>query len=149
MDGELTPDAQAGVTLIELVIVVAVLATLAVGVSLAAGRPASGAESDMARFVQSYALNRGLAVQGRQRRGLVITRDGSQRARWRDGAWEVAPRTDPWRGPVSYLIEGVRTPDGAPNILFLPNGRTSAFTITFDTTRCHSDGWTGLTCDAG
>ena len=49
---------QAGVTLIELVIVVAVMASLAAGVSLMAGRSVGREDGDLSRFVRSYEQNR-------------------------------------------------------------------------------------------
>lgn len=141
---------QAGVTLIELVIVVAVMASLAAGVSLMAGRGVAAGESDLSRFVRSYEQNRSLAVLERRMRGLVLDPAGSRQALKQDGAWDQPGRLQRWNGRVSYLVEGARSAaSDAPDILFLPTGQTSAFVITFEARQCRSDGWTGLRCDAG
>lgn len=140
---------QAGVTLIELLVVITVMASLAVGVSLSAGRSVAPGESDLARFRNAYELARSLAVHGMQRRGVLISADGSRSARWVAGDWVIAKRLQPWRNRVSYLVEGRRPGPETPNIIFLPNGQTSAFVISFAQARCSSDGWTGLRCDAG
>lgn len=140
---------QAGVTLIELVIVVAVMASLAAGVSLVAGRGVAPGESDLSRFVRTYDQNRSLAVLERRVRGLFLEPDGSRQALKRDGIWGEPGRLQRWTGWVSYLVEGVRPGRNVPDLLFLPSGQTSAFVITFGARQCRSDGWTGLRCDAG
>jgi prepilin-type N-terminal cleavage/methylation domain-containing protein len=144
------PDLQAGVTLIELVVVVAVMATLAVGASLTAGRSTTGAQSDLSAFRDAYSQARALAVHGGEQRALVISAQGHRVALWHDGDWQVSGRLQRWRSSVSYLQEGGRRagPD-QPNLRFLANGQTSAFSIQLGRTQCHSDGWTGLICNAG
>lgn len=143
--------AQAGFTLIELLVVVAVLAVLAVGASLAATRGARGT-GDAAQFAQSYAAARALAVQGQDRRGLRITPRGHRVARRVDGAWTDTGREARWRGRVAFAPSGPVLDGEAPEIVFLPNGRTSAFSIRFGGSpgvRCSSDGWKGLSCSEG
>jgi len=144
------PDLQAGVTLIELVVVVAVMATLAVGASLSAGRSTSNAQSDLLTFRDVYSQARALAVHGAEQRGLVISALGYRVALWRNGDWQLSERLQPWRGAVTYLTEGGRRArSGQPNLIFLANGQTSAFSIQLGRARCNSDGWTGLICNAG
>lgn len=145
-----TGSAQAGFTLIELLVSIAVVAVLAVGASLAATRRGEG-ESDAQRFAQGYAMARQMAVQGQDRRGITVTARGSRGARWRDGAWQDTGRETRWRGPVVFAPGPGGTPSGQPEIVFLSNGRSSAFSIRFGGgvgTTCTSDGWTGLTCAA-
>lgn len=147
--GQFYLSGQAGVTLIELVVVVAVMASLAAGVSLMVGRGAGPEDGDLSRFVRTYEQNRNLAVLERQMRGLFLEPAGSRQALKQDGSWGDPGRLQRWSGRVSHLIEGTRPDPNVPDILFLPSGQTSAFVITFGARQCRSDGWTGLRCDAG
>ena len=139
---------DAGVTLIELVVVVAVMASLVLGITLMRGGGSRG-DSDLIAFQSAYDQARSLAVHGQVRRGLLLQAKGRRLATWRVDGWQLSEQLHPWRGRVSYLIEGPRALRDAPNIIFLPNGQTSAFSIQFDRIGCRSDGWTGLICDAG
>ncbi len=143
------PPADAGVTLIELVVVVAVMATLVLGVTLSAGRGGGGSEGDLMRFRTAYDQARSLAVHGELRRGIVLSARGRRIAWWQADGWQVSDQLQPWRGRVSYQINGPSAAQEGPDILFLPNGQTSAFSIQFDSISCRSDGWTGLICEAG
>jgi prepilin-type N-terminal cleavage/methylation domain-containing protein len=154
MDAELGRN-QAGFTLIELLVATAVLAVLAVGASLAATRGDSGI-SDAQRFEQSYASARAFAVQGQARLGLRITPRSSQPARHTQDGWEDTGRETRWRGRVAFAATGAALSGAlsaaAPQIVFLPNGRTNAFSIVFGggaAVTCRSDGWTGLICEGG
>ena len=89
-----------------------------------------------------------LAVLERQIRGLFLEPAGSRQALKQDGSWSDPGRLQRWSGRVSHLVEGTRPGPDVPDILFLPNGQTSAFVITFGARQCRSDGWTGLRCDA-
>lgn len=156
MERELTPSPESGVTLIELVIVVAVMATLAVGVTLAAGRPGTGAGDDRALFRAQFDTARALAVLEGRRRGLAITPQGRQAMALGPQGWDALGPRQGWAGPVDFQVTERRADlrrgaarGTAPQIELLPNGRSTAFVIRFGTTRCHSDGWTGLRCDAG
>ncbi len=140
---------DAGVTLIELVVVVAVMASLVLGVTLTRGQGGSRADSDLMAFQTAYDQTRSLAVHGQVRRGLLLAAKGRRLASWHADGWQLSEQLQPWRGRVSYLVEGPRALRDAPNIIFLPNGQTSAFSIQFDRIGCRSDGWTGLICDAG
>jgi len=140
--------ADAGVTLIELVVVVAVMAALVLGVTLSAGLGGGRSESDLMSFRTAYDQARSLAVHGQLRRGILLSAKGRRLAWWRADGWQLSDQLQPWRGRVSYQIEGPSAAQEAPDILFLPNGQTSAFSIQFDSISCRSDGWTGLICDA-
>ena len=151
---------DAGFTLIELLISVAVLAVLAVGAALALPRSGGGGASDLALFRSQFATARSLAITGQQSRGLRIDPQGLTAAFRGDGGWQNADRTLRWRGRVAYqprsLQAAVASNRGAgdpPGLVVLATGQTTAFDITFgsggSSRRCQSDGWTGLTCDAG
>lgn len=140
---------EAGVTLIELVVVLAVMASLVLGVTLTRGTGSSRGDSDLRAFQSAYDQARSLAVHGQVRRGLVLRSGGRRIAWWRGDGWQLSEQLQPWRGRVSYLVAGQPAGRDTPDLLFLPNGRTSAFSIQFDQIGCRSDGWTGLICDAG
>lgn len=156
MDAELSetlPRPDAGFTLIEVLIAVAVLAVLATGASLAATRGPSVAVSDAAAFAEVFDMQRRLAVQGKARRGLVLEGQGYRHAQYRDGQWQVSERRLPWRGRAVPNISNRASLPGAQLVVFLPNGRTSAGEVVFsaggaEPMRCTFDGWTGATCGA-
>ncbi|PCJ04067.1 MAG: hypothetical protein COB16_11540 [Rhodobacteraceae bacterium] len=140
---------DAGVTLIELVVVVAVMASLVLGVTLTRGLGGASGESDLMSFRATYDQARSLAVHGQVQRGLALSAKGRRIAWWRGDGWQISEQLMPWRGRVSYQIEGPSAAQETPDIIFLPNGQTSAFSIQFESISCRSDGWTGLICDAG
>lgn len=147
------PSGPAGFSLIELLVVIAVLSVLAVGAALATGRggPQTAQSSDMARFETAFATQAALAVQGREARGLAVQGAGLRGLRPDPGGgWTAAGPERPWRGRVAFLREAAEAfVPGGPDIRFLPNGRSSAFSISFAADgRCESNGWTGLTCSA-
>lgn len=160
MDPGIEPDAasagpeDAGFSLIELLVVIAVLGVLAVGVSLAAFRRDGGAQGDAALFVQSFSAARQLAVQGQETRGLEIGQRSRRALHLRAGQWEPAGPEARWRGRVAFMSADAGVSAGQPRIVFLPNGRTSAFSVQFSDggargpVRCTSDGWTGVSCEA-
>ena len=124
-------------------------AVLAVGASLAATRGSGGAE-DAQRFADRFAALRQLAVQGQSPRGLQITPRGLRMVSRRDGIWQEDGQEVRWRGRVGFAPQEPPGSGDAPEIVFLSNGRTSAFSIRFGSGAgqlCRSDGWTGLTCD--
>ncbi len=150
--GHKTGSVSAGFTLIELLVAIAVLATLAVGASLVATRSAGGG-SEAARFERNYLASRQLAVGGQQMRGIAITPRDFQPMRYGADGWQALGRAIRWQDRVSLAPRGGPQPVGWPEIVFLPDGRSSAFSIRFGAGRssiaCESDGWTGLTCDGG
>lgn len=153
MGPELTSDAgqDAGFSLIELLVVIAILAVLSVGAVLATGRGGADAKgtADMAQFRDRFANLQALAIQGRETRGLMVQGKGLRNARIGPDGWEISKATQPWRGRVAFSNQGELFIPNAPDIRFLSNGRTSAFSIGFAAGgRCASDGWEGLTCDA-
>lgn len=150
--------ATSGFTLIELLIAVAVLAALSVGASLVAtGRGAGVGDAD--RFARLYATMRQQAVLGQGWRGIALDSGGSRTGARRAGVWQMSDRVEPWRGRMVFLPDTPPLPATggveAPQIVFLPNGQTSAFGIGFTqrgragTIRCRTDGWAGLQCTGG
>jgi len=163
MDPELEPEilphtaqGDAGFTLVELLVAIAVLAVLALGASLALPRGAPPAESDMALFQRQFEQMRQLAITGQSSRGLRITPQGLQLARRQASAqtalldspeahsakaseplprWHLSARQQRWQGRVQFISQNSagRAPIGsaAPDIQLLADGRSSAFIIRF------------------
>lgn len=159
------PRRAAGFSLIELVVVIAVLSVLAGGLALSLGAGPGGLAADPAlreaRALQAAVTRaRDQALMGRETLGLWLGADGWQVMR-RDplaGDWQA-------RGPARsvagarWQIAGQETApaaaaDGppAPPILFLPDGHGTAFSVDLPRRgpaaplRCASPGWEGLTC---
>ncbi|MEO9496873.1 MAG: prepilin-type N-terminal cleavage/methylation domain-containing protein [Vibrio splendidus] len=142
-----------GITLIELLVVVAVMSVLAIGVTITTVRP-SGSEthSDQTWFMRSFESNRTLAVQGRQSRGLNVGPNGLIPVMLTRDGWEPQSSAHRWQGRVTHQAKQYDVNlNQRPDIVFFPNGQTSAFDISFSTSqsrtfRCTSDGWTELKC---
>jgi prepilin-type N-terminal cleavage/methylation domain-containing protein len=157
MDTKLTaplsrPDA--GVTLIELMVVVAIMSVLAVGVSITAvrtDRTSSG--TDRTWFERSYDRNRTLAIHGQQSRGLNVRPNGLVPVHMTPDGWAPQTSAHRWADRVALNTRQVfDAPPQQPDIMFLSNGQTTAFDISFSTglaqaLHCRSNGWTGLICD--
>lgn len=146
MDRQLSQARDAGVTLIELVVVVAILAVLAVGVSLVPTGPGrtSGIE-DASRFEARLTALADRAVQGRSVLGLRIDAQRMQPVTYGAEGWRAFGPAERWSGTVSM---GGRVAAGdAPEIVVLPSGQVSAFDIRFGERACRGDGWGPLQCD--
>ncbi len=149
--------ATAGFSLIETLVVAAVLSVLAVGATLAVGLRGPGAEADAARFTRAFDDTRHRAVVGQVMLGLSLGPDALRPATHGSDGWAIGDAARTWQGTVRHA--GTRTaPDafaasGAPEIVILPTGQTSGFDIVFSgdgaTTRCRTDGWGDLTCGPG
>lgn len=144
---------QAGFTLIELMICVAIISVLAVGATLSLGRVGSAADTDLDRFRRLHDTARDLAIREQSRRGLDLDAQGLRIAQLGPEGWQRGDRGIAWRGQVNLSRPVAAEPSlpGTPDIVFLGNGRSSAFTLTFTirggpVRRCRSDGWRGLTC---
>jgi len=140
---------ESGFTLIELMIVVAVLAILTVSVSLSVTRPRAGIESDVTRFQAVHERLRSQAILSRQIQGLRLTNDGYQALRWDGADWQDSGGQVSWRQNVAVQIPFDLT---AP-VQFGPSGQVTAVQVRFEGNGraliCASDGWAKLSCDAG
>ncbi len=148
---------DAGFSLLEMLVVVAVLAilTVSVGLSMSFGRTEKRA-MDQARQIQTHVEQlRNKAIYSGQPQGMVFSRQGWQVARFDPATrnWSKAGREIHWRGGVSFqggdpdFIYG-HAP--VPDVIFLPDGHATPFEISFTVNgsyqACRSDGWRGLEC---
>lgn len=147
MGRKLGPDKTAGFSLVELVVVVAVLSTLAVGASLVAvSRDREPA--DIHILSQSFERARSAAVQSRQTQGLRLTPRGVTGFVRQEGGWVAKGSERRWRGRVRVSADLPRQGRDGPNVVLLANGTVSGFAVNFTNgAACVQDALTGLTCD--
>jgi len=140
---------DAGFTLIELMIVVALLAILTTSVSLSASRPRAGVESDVTRFQAVHERLRDQAILSRQTLGLKLSETGYQTLRWTGSGWIVTGADHDWRQSVAILRPfNLQAP-----LQFGASGQVTAVQVKFSGSGqdflCSSTGWTKLSCNAG
>lgn len=146
--------ASAGFSLLEMVVVVAVLAVLSVSVSFAVGRGAAGPGSDATRFADLFARLREAAVLSRHVQAIAVGQGGWQVMTRGDVGWTTTGRPGQFRSAARF--EGATGPLGgpdispAPDLYFLPDAQVTPFSVTFIApgviTRCATDGWADLAC---
>lgn len=142
--------AEAGFTLVELLVTTAILAILAVGAALSLPRSQSPEQQDMILFQKQVENQQLLAITGGQSRGLKITAEGLQLALRQDQSWQISPRLQRWQSPVRFVAQApqYRGADTA-DILFLATGESTAFDITFGrSNRCRGSREGALTCSS-
>ncbi|MDZ7708815.1 MAG: prepilin-type N-terminal cleavage/methylation domain-containing protein [Roseovarius sp.] len=156
--GRLNTPPDRGFSLLEMVVVVAVIATLSVGASLSIGP--RGETADAPRLASVYDALRDAALLGQARRGLRLVPGGWQVLVPREGAeggWQTSGAAVKFRSEVRFEGEGgpiLPTPPDdrlpQPDIVFLPDGEVTPFEAVFVTdatiTACRSQGLAGLVC---
>jgi len=156
--GELSKQPDRGFSLLEMVVVVAVIATLTVGASLSIG--ARNGTADAPRLAEAYEALRDAALLGQEARGLRLLPGGWQVLLPGEGpepGWRVSGAVQKLRaearfegadGPILPTPPDTRAPQ--PDIVFLPDGEVTPFEVVFVTdetvTTCRSRGLAGLDC---
>jgi|SRR6056297_1670891 len=156
--GELKTHPDRGFSLLEMVVVVAVIATISVGASLSVG--ARGGVGDAPRLSSAYDALRDAALLGQAARALRLVPGGWQVLLPGDGpepGWRVSGAVQEFRaearfegadGPILPAPPDIRPPQ--PDIVFLPDGGVTPFEAVFVTdesvTVCRSLGLAGLDC---
>ncbi len=137
-----------GFTLIEALVVTAVLSVLAVGLALGSGARGHG---DQQQFIQRFETAQALAVQGRQTRGLYVTETRLRPAVLTAEGWLPLGEGVRWHGAVGFSADrpSFSATKDHPDIVLLPTGQATAFTIHFTQAgqQCRSDGWSGVQCN--
>ncbi|WP_417733685.1 prepilin-type N-terminal cleavage/methylation domain-containing protein [Roseovarius sp.] len=155
------PASEYGFTLLEMVIVVAVIAVLSITATFSVTQR-KGGESDVLRFGAAYDRLRDAAILGHEPRGVALVPEGWQvllppRPGAPDEGWQPIGRAQKFRGEVRFqsasgqIIPTELARVAGPDLVFLPDGQVTRFDISFITNgtvmRCYSAGLNGLACE--
>ncbi|HSG56766.1 MAG TPA: prepilin-type N-terminal cleavage/methylation domain-containing protein, partial [Paracoccaceae bacterium] len=111
-----TGRAEAGFSLIELLVVVSILSLLSVAATMSLGRVRAVAQDDAALLTATYETQRSLAVHSGAPRGIVVTARGMRVATQEQGRWQVQPQERAWAGRLRVYPEGPPPRFGDPVI---------------------------------
>ena len=155
--GRLSARRDHGFSLLEMVVVVAVIATLSVGASLSIGP--RGGTADAPRLASVYGALRDAAVLGQVPRALRLVPGGWQVLVPHEGleaGWQPSGKPVKFRSEVRFegangpILPGAEDRAPRPDIVFLPDGGVTPFEAVFVTdatiTACRSQGLAGLDC---
>ena len=151
MAGRITP--QSGFSLVELMIVVAVLSILSLGAVLAINLRDPRGSRDVAWLEQTFATARREAILTRREARFAISPTGVTRMAPGEGGWQPEGAESALDGLVTATAGygALRDDLGRVIIALLPDGRTSAFDLRLEAGRqvwtCAADGWGALACD--
>lgn len=159
--GRVTPSADAGFTLLEMVVVVAVIAILSVTATFAVTTRRAG-DGDRARFAATYDRLRDAAILGQRPQALALVPAGWQNlspAGTADGLvlWQASGKVQKFNAEARFegadgaIVPRDPAPAPVPDLVFLPDGQVTPFAVSFigngTVTRCRSAGLSGLICE--
>lgn len=125
-DDVLTARPSAGFSLLELLVVVAILASLSTAAVL--GLQTSRAPSDARVFADAFNDTRLLAISTAQVQALFVTPKGMQVVEWNYGTWRARGDIRPWQDTVTF--QAPRN-DGSLYIALYPSDRSDEFRLAF------------------
>lgn len=148
-------NSSAGFSLVELMIVVAILSVLSLGATLAIGMRDRNAGSDATVLRQTYIALRDEAILSKAPRALEISdRSLTRMTRSAEGEWQAEGHEISLDG-TAFATRGYgaeTTSAGDLRVVLLTDGRSSAFEVRLSQGKnlwhCAADGWGTLTCDA-
>lgn len=156
--GRLRHGGAAGFSLLEMVVVVAVMATLTLAATLSVGRRSG--PSDAVHFAGAYGALMDAALLGQEARGLRVMSAGWQVLRpvAPGQGWQVSGPVQKFRDAVVFegtdgpILARERPDPPVPDLVFLPDGELTPVTVRFAAggvvTLCRAVPLAGLDCGA-